>query len=151
MSDRRDWKPRRRREEASTPNLLVQIGVALGGLAKLLFRPKSRMNRVQLLAEYAQIEQLLESGDAIHAAQAVVRADSFLDGVMQQAGAQGASFADRLRSLERRFVPAIYQAVWDAHKLRNDLAHNHGLSVSSGQARSALQTFRRAASALGAF
>lgn len=153
MSDRREWKPRRRREQAETPNLLVQIGAGLGALGKLLFGggQRSRFNNAQLLTEYAQIEQLLDSGDAIHAAQAMVRADSFLDSIMQQAGGQGPTFADRLRSLESRFGQPLYQQLWDAHKLRNDVAHNHGLTVSTGQAAAALQTFRRAASRLGAF
>lgn len=156
MSDGRAQYPRRRfdrRAQADgSSNLVVQLGRTLAALGRLLLgRPTSRLNRVQLLADYAHIERLLETNDAIHAAQAVVRADSFLDGIMQQTGGQGTSFADRLRSLEGRFDRSLYQAVWDAHKLRNDIAHNHGRTISIGEGRSALQTFRSAASVLGAF
>lgn len=148
--DRR-WD-RRRREGDGQSNLLVQFGRALVALGRLLFgRPKSKFNQVQMLADFARIEQLLSSGDSIHAAQAVVQADAFLDRIMQSVGGQGASFADRLRSLEGRFDRNLYQAVWDAHKLRNELAHNHGSTVSTAQAQGPLQSFRRAASALGAF
>lgn len=146
------WHKGRRREQSDGPNILTQLGRALMALGRLLFgRPKSRLNQTQLLADFALIEQLLDSNDPIHAAQAIVRADSFLDEVMKQVGGQGASFADRLRSLESRFERTFYQGIWDAHKLRNDLAHNHGGSVDTYRARTALQTFRRAASALGAF
>lgn len=150
---RPDYRSHRRRGQGDgQSNLVVQLGAALSALWKLVFgRSKSRLNQTQLLADFVQIEALLTSGDSIHAAQAVVRADSFLDGIMQQVGGQGTSFADRLRSLESRFERTFYQGIWDAHKLRNDLAHNHGGSVDTYRARTALQTFRRAASALGAF
>ncbi len=144
-----------RKKQASSSgfgNLLAQLGRALVGLWRVAFGSKraGRFNRVQLLAQYAQIEQLIDSGDTIHAAQAVVRADSFLDGVMKQAGGQGSSFGERLRSLEGEFDRSLYQQLWDAHKLRNRIAHEHP-QISVGQARSALQAFRRAASQLGAF
>lgn len=152
MSERREWQHRRRRDEATTPNLLVQIGAGLAALGKLIFgrATSAKFNHVQLLAEFSRIEQLLESNDQIHAAQAVVRADSFLDGIFRQAGGRGASFADRLRSLESSFGKPLYQAIWDAHKLRNTIAHEH-VDVSVAGARVALQTYRRAASTLGAF
>lgn len=152
MSDQSQWRSRRSQSDSQTPNLLRQLVTALGGLWRLLVghRP-SRFNSVQLLADFSCIEQLLDSYDSIHAAQAIVRADSFLDDVMKQVGGQGATFADRLRSLESRFEHNLYQHIWNAHKLRNNLAHNHGTTVDDNRARIALKAFRRAASALGAF
>lgn len=142
---------RRRNQSNEQSNLLVQFGRAIVAIGRLLFgRPKSNLNSVQLLADFARIDQLLDSNDPIHAAQAVVQADAFVDRVMQQTGGQGSSFADRLRSLEPRFDRALYQRIWDAHKVRNEIAHQ-STDVSTGQARNLLQVYRRAASALGAF
>lgn len=142
----------RRPAPPSTPNLVSQLALALRGLWRILTgsRQAGKFNGAQLLAQFAQVEQLLASGDSIHAAQAVVQADSLLDSVMKQAGASGTSFADRLRSLEPRLSKDLYQHIWNAHKLRNQIAHEHP-QVSVSQARSALEIFRRAASQLGAF
>ena len=141
----------KRRTESAVPNILVQFGYALVSLWKYFFKkPGSALDQAKLRAQFDEIEGLLRSNDAIHAAQAVVRADSFLDNLMKQVGGQGASFADRLRSLESRFLQDIYQQIWNAHKLRNTIAHEQ-ITISVGQAQSSLQTYRRAASQLGAF
>ena len=140
-----------RRQPGSSSNLLVQLGRALVALGRILFgRPRSRLNRVQLLADFVLIEQLLDSNDPIHAAQAIMRADSFLDQIMKVVGCQGATFADRLRGLKRRFDRILYQQIWEAHKIRNQIAHE-STEISSAQARNFLPIYRRAASALGAF
>jgi len=41
-------------------------------------------------------------------------------------------------------------AVWYAHKLRNQIAHEHGFSVDYNQAKHALGTYRQALKDLGA-
>ena len=141
----------KRPAESSGANILTQIGVALAGLWRVFGKQSgTRLDRAKLLAQFGEIEALLRTNDAIHAAQAVVRADSFLDSIMREVGGKGASFGERLRSLEPRFSHDGYQALWDAHKLRNAIAHEHP-TVSVDQARAAIQTFRRGASQLGAF
>ncbi len=142
---------RRARTSSPTSNLAAQFGAAVAGIWRLFRRSSApAFNQDKLRSQFAGIEHGLAGGDAAHAAQAVMQADSFLDGVMRTAGGQGTSFADRLRSLERRFEHTTYQAVWDAHKLRNVIAHEHP-TVTAAQARAALAAFRRAASQLGAF
>jgi hypothetical protein len=141
----------KRRTESSGSNILTQLGYALVSVWKYLFKKQgSAFDQAKLLAQFSEIEGLLKSNDSIHAAQAVVRADSFLDNLMKQVGGQGASFADRLRSLEKRFSLDIYQTIWTAHKLRNTIAHEQ-ITISVEQAQSSLKVFRRAASQLGAF
>ncbi len=143
---------RRRKPQAADPiaNLFSQLGAALAGIWRVLGKSGTRLDRNKLLAQFGAIERLLAGGDGVHAAQAVMQADSFLDAIMREVGGQGASFADRLRSLDSRFSRDAYQSVWDAHKLRNQIAHEHP-AVTVGQARAALASFRRAASQLGAF
>lgn len=140
-----------KRRDQSGPTIFTQIGAALSGIWKLFVKQRGpSLNSAALRKQFDEIERLLSSNDAVHAAQAVVRADSFLDNLMREVGGQGSSFADRLRNLETKFSADIYQQIWSAHKLRNAIAHEHP-TVSVAQARSALQVFRRAASQLGAF
>ena len=142
---------RGKRQQSSGPTIVTQIGVALKGIWNLFVKDRRpSLDRTAFRRQFDDIEGLVRSNDAIHAAQAVVRADSALDQVMREVGGQGASFADRLRSLESRFPRDSYQAIWDAHKLRNEIAHQHP-TIAMAQARTAVQALRRAASQLGAF
>ena len=150
MSDYRSSNYRGKKQQSGS-TIFSQIGAALTGLWRLFTKGSStKLDQDKLKAQFLAIEQLLVSNDAIHAAQAIVRADSFVSDLMEQVGGQGATFADRLRSLESRFSGDTYQALWTAHKLRNTIAHEQ-ITISIGQARGALQTFRHAASQLGAF
>lgn len=138
-----------RRREAG-PTLWTQLGSALAGLWRLLFGTRRvPVDQVKLLAQFAESEQLAEQGGA-GASQAVLKADTLLDSVMKAVGGRGESFADRLRSLERQFDRTLYQQIWTAHKLRNEIAHEHP-NITSTQAHQAIAVFRRAASRLGAF
>lgn len=140
-----------RKQQKEGGNILTELGRAMMMLVKFMFGgSRSRFNREAELRKWNEIEKLLEIGDSAHNAQAVIRGDSFLDAIMKQAGGRGATYADRLRSLEPKFSPDAYQAIWQAHKLRNRIAHDH-VEVSNAQANDALRALRRGASQLGAF
>ncbi|MGI6103203.1 MAG: hypothetical protein ACOYBJ_01075 [Patescibacteria group bacterium] len=151
MSDQyRPYSGQRRRQASAMLNLFVQLGAAFTAIWRLIFRPKRQpLDRVRLLAKMQNIEASV-TGDGAPAAQAVLQADSFVDSVMRAVGGRGNSFADRLRSLEGQFDRGLYQALWDVHKLRNTIAHEHP-NITASQAHQALAVFRRAASRLGAF
>jgi len=147
----------RRRSADPITSAITMAGTGLLGIGKWLWRGitggkrKSGLNKIALFADWQQIQSLADSADQIRLAQAVQQADRFVDHVMRQVGGRGASFADRLRSLEQRFDQNTYQGLWDAHKLRNTLAHQHGANVSATEASRAINQFRAAARTLGAF
>lgn len=148
--------PRPRQPDLAT-SILTGLGTGLLGIGKWLWRvvtggkQRSRLNRAALFADWQVIEQLVDTSDAHQAAQAVSQADRFVDHVMRLAGGRGQAFAERLRSLEGKFDRATYQALWEAHKLRNRLAHEHGSEVAVSESQRAIRQFRSAARALGAF
>lgn len=51
----------------------------------------------------------------------LIEADKMLDYVLQAKGYQGESMVDRLRQAQTRF--SNKEAVWQAHKLRNQIVH----------------------------
>lgn len=71
----------------------------------------------------------------------VMEGDKVLDHAMQLLGFQG-SMADKLRKAGPRF--SNVQAVWDAHKLRNNLAHEVNASLSEKEASRAMAAFEKA-------
>lgn len=71
----------------------------------------------------------------------ILEADKVLDEIMRILGAKG-SFADKLRSLGPRLQSS--QPLWNAHKLRNRLAHEPGARTNMKEAAQALQAYRDA-------
>lgn len=116
----------------------------------LIANRKSSTNKVQNLANWLIIEKMLDSGDEIHAKQAIIEADKFFDNMMKQLGGQGESFADRLRSLEPKMDYNRYQQVWSAHKVRNQISHEMNYKLSNVEAEKTLNNFKTGLHNLGA-
>lgn len=129
-------------------NVIISIGKGIWFLVswpfkKIFGKEKEKYNRAKNLAKWLEIEKLLDSGDEIHAEQAVVRADKFFDAQLKHGGAQGNTFADRLRDWENNFSRNNYQGVWNAHKLRNQITHDDEHKPSLNECKNALGKFRR--------
>lgn len=75
----------------------------------------------------------------------VIEADKVLDIALGEAGFQG-TLGDKLKKAGPRLKNI--NAVWNAHKLRNQLAHESGAHVSDREASAALQSFRSAIDSL---
>lgn len=80
----------------------------------------------------------------------ITEADKLLDHVLKESGFGGETMAERLRQAQSRFSRSEYDAVWQAHKLRNSLAHDVGFDLVPTQAKEALNTIERALKTLGA-
>lgn len=118
---------------------------------KLLFgKRKTLFNKQENFKKWLEIEKLLNSGDIIHAEQAVMRGDKFFENILKIAGVNGNTFADKLRSYEKKFSSNIYQYVWDAHKLRNKIAHNAEYKPTIEECKNALNKFRQGLENIGA-
>lgn len=80
----------------------------------------------------------------------ITEADKLLDHVMREMGFGGETMAERLRQAEKRFSHSDYNAIWQAHKLRNSLAHDVGFDLVPSMAKDALRTYERTLKDLGA-
>lgn len=77
----------------------------------------------------------------------IMEADKLLGYAMKAKGIEG-SVGEQLKR-----APALFSdlnAVWNAHKLRNQLAHEIGMRISPAQAKSNLNIFKKALKDLGA-
>lgn len=100
----------------------------------------------RLAAHWASVEAHLMQG---RWSQAVAEADKQLDAGLRIAGVKGSTMGERLKSAKGRFDQARYNQIWEAHKLRNRLAHELGASAAESQARQAVEVFRQALRTLG--
>lgn len=109
-----------------------------------------KLDKIKNHQKWLEIEKLLDSGDEIHAKQAIIEADKFFDSIMRDLKASGEKFADRLRSLENHFGHDTYQSIWYAHKVRNQISHKMDYKISSYEAKNVVEKFRRGLVNLGA-
>lgn len=111
----------------------------------VLFYRKKRLSS----GEIKKIQQLWSEIELVaieHPEQAILKADKLLDHALKKAGFFG-TLGEKLR--KARAVFSDNNGVWSAHKLRNRIAHEIDIKVSSGQAQSALRNFKKALLDLG--
>lgn len=108
---------------------------------------RTRLDRALVAQRWSTIHAMsLGGGNGLR--QAVSEADKLLDYVMKAQGYAGEVMADRLRQAQANLSDR--NAVWNAHKLRNALAHEVGFDLVASQAQEALRAFERGLKDLGA-
>ena len=71
---------------------------------------------------------------------AVIEADSLVNDVLKQFGMPGEHLADRLANLSPDEYKTL-DAVWKAHRIRNDLVHTPGFFVGPEEALKLLKDY----------
>jgi hypothetical protein len=71
----------------------------------------------------------------------VLEAENIIDRALRDIGYRG-TFGEKLKRMQKT-LPKI-DAVWAAHKLRNRIAHEPGMHISSAEATAALAAFEKA-------
>lgn len=79
---------------------------------------------------------------------AILNADKLLDQALRESGTKGQTMGDRMKFARERWTRR--DAVWAAHKLRNQIAHETDVRVSYDTARRALAGFKQGLKDLGA-
>lgn len=145
---------RRRRQQSNdlATRLLGSLGQSLWNVVSRPWRTRQRatFNQLQYRQRWQQVETLASNSSDVHWRQAVLEGDTLVDQALKELGLAGESFADRLRAGQGRLPSDLYNKLWAAHKLRNQIAHEADFSVSLEQTRQALDGFERALSRLGA-
>lgn len=99
---------------------------------------KRRMSAAAKRTVVLAVENALKQSDAVRR---VLAMDAVLDLTLTQLGFSG-SLGEKLKKAGPR-IPTI-QAVWEAHKLRNRLAHEHDATVHPAEADRAVRVLEHA-------
>lgn len=99
--------------------------------------PTKRLRRWQVVLEK------VESMNASDWKLAVIEADNIVDDIVKRIGYHGTSFGERLLQIEPSDFDNL-QNVWEAHKIRNRIAHEAGYALSQNEARQAITLFEKA-------
>ena len=94
------------------------------------------------------LENQLDRNNTTHLPMIVLEADKLLDQALRDRGVKGETMGERMKTAKDTWSNA--NAVWTAHKLRNQIAHESGVTVSYDDARRALGAFKQALKDIGA-
>lgn len=122
--------------------ILVLLAMTLTGKHSHTFDVEAYQTR------WLKIENGLDREDPRSYSLAVIEADKLLDRALNEAGTPGKTMGERLKKVTSRFEKP--NAVWAAHRLRNQIAHENDFEIDYGQANRALAAFRQALKDLGA-
>lgn len=120
--------------------LVVIFLIALLCIRKMRSRVLSKRDQKFLQSAWQKVEAMEDS------AMQILEADKVLDQALKRLGYKG-SLGEKLKTAGPRF--SNLDAVWNAHKLRNRIAHEVNISVTQEEARFAMFAFKKALEQLG--
>lgn len=114
----------------------------IGRFFRRLFAPKIEgLDRGVIQARWNEIEKMAVGG-GVNMKVAVMEADALLDHALKSLAMPGGTLGERLKFAAYKF-PKI-QNVWNAHRLRNQLAHEASFYLDPAMAKKALRDFKDA-------
>ena len=128
---------------------IIFIVLAVGMLLYIgkMTRKRSGLDREDFQRRWKRIEGLRAQGGAGWQL-AIIEADSLLDQALKAAGHPGQTMGDRLKGA--RGVFRNNDDIWNAHKLRNRLAHEQDIHLNQIVVDQALGRFKSGLRDLGA-
>ena len=95
-----------------------------------------------LTTRWAKVTGFLSSENQNDWKQAILEADIMLDEILTSLGYQGDSIGEKLKRAQPGDFKSIQDA-WDAHKIRNDIAHGSDFQLAHHEANQAIQRYRK--------
>jgi len=128
--------------------ILVGFFKGLWWLINLPFKKEKKRSGLSVadkqyvISKRNEIEKMAQSDNMYELKHAVIEADKLVDFILKKKGYYGETFADRLRSAEPYIDHETYQGLWDAHKVRNQIAHDN-LDISTQTLRKSVNLLLR--------
>ncbi len=124
-------------------------GVALFIMLHLTKKHGALFDKEAYQVDFLRIENSLQQGNDASYAMVIIQGDKLLDKALCEMGVQGRTMGDRLKKIGNAKFSEVNH-VWNAHKLRNRIAHESDFQPDFKQAKNALTTYRQALKDLGA-
>lgn len=122
----------------------VSLLIILFGMYVMFYKKKRFSARQQTnIRKYWKEVEVLEKHNP---EQAILRADKLLDHALEIAGYKG-TLGQKLK--DARYIFSSNNEIWNAHKIRNKIAHDIHFRPSMVQIKASLKGFRRAFNDLG--
>ncbi len=99
-------------------------------------------------SQWLTIESQLKKEDIHSYTVCIINADKLLDQALKERAVSGETMGERMKAFQSQWTNA--QHIWAAHKIRNRIAHEAGVSLDYMQVRRALSAFRQGLKDVGA-
>lgn len=126
---------------------IIIIGVVLFAVITL-GKKGGGLDVEQYRSRWLSIEQSVVKDSEPTYHMAVMNADKLVDQALRESGVKGQTMGDRMKFARDRW--SHRDALWAAHKLRNQIAHEPDVRINYDTTRRALAGFKRALKDLGA-
>jgi hypothetical protein len=132
------------------PFLVGILVVAVLLVIVILFTKKGgvQLDVNKYRSKWLAIERQLQKDNAASYQLSILNADKLLDHALKERGTKGETMGERMKTLQTTWSNA--NAVWGAHKLRNQVAHEPDVQLSYDLTRRALASFKQALKDVGA-
>jgi len=127
---------------------IVVIGVLLIVVITLTKKGPKQLDVEKYRMKWLAIETQLKRDEPSSYHLTVLNADKLLDQALRERNVRGETMGERMKTTKDIWSNA--NAVWSAHKLRNQIAHESEVQVGYDDARRALASFKQALKDLGA-
>lgn len=131
--------------------MLAAVLVLAGAILWVIFHLSHNSHQLEVekyRRRWLEIESLLSRDNQKQCQFAVMEADKLLDYAMKESGVKGDTMGERLKTAKEKWSDR--NAVWEAHKLRNQIVHEENVKVGYDSARRALAGFKKGLKDMGA-
>ena len=128
---------------------VIVVGVLLYVVISLSKKRGPSFYKEDYQVAFLKIENSLKKENEASYAMTIIEGDKLLDKALCEMGVPGRTMGDRLKKVGKEKFSEL-NAVWHAHKLRNQIAHESDFHPEFRQAQHALNTYKQALKDLGA-
>lgn len=121
---------------------IIIIGGVLFAMMGLTRKGTKNLDMDRYRAKWLAIETLLKRDDSTSCSLAVLNGDKLVDQALRERGLNGVTMAERMKAASTML--GNKNALWTAHKLRNQIAHEPDVRVTYEASRAALSGFKQA-------
>ena len=107
------------------------ITVFVFAVIRILSKSKDIGWKKDVLVRINSLEQKLNSSDISRLSHILIESDKLLDHVYKNTGIKGQTLGERLKNAKNKYPKAQYNSIWEAHKLRNRVAHELDFRTSA--------------------
>lgn len=126
---------------------IVLIGLGLLVIILLTNKPAHHLDQAKYRERWMTVMGGLDNTPSAMAL-TIIQADKLLDAALKERGAAGNTLGERMKSSKDLFSDR--NGIWQAHKLRNHIAHDDDVKLDIRKTRRALDSFKKALTDVGA-
>lgn len=122
------------------------VGAILFAVITMTKGGRTHLDVDKYRSKWLEIEQKLTKDDVASHQLCILNADKLLDQALREKGVPGNTMGERMKVTKWSNA----NAVWTAHKLRNQIAHESDVTIDYMAARRALASFKQGLKDIGA-